>query len=390
MIKTFYKRRPEKKVFFRKDVKVRSYAYGEQIHLDFIEWRRRFIAKWNSSSTNFLTLENGAIDGNRAKMDKVGELRVTVPAKGQKAIKTSSAAINPLWFDGHYLEVGEYGELILDGKETDTVLGSELKGWGIGTVWNRNQPSHTLYVLGKNEKGASQLRAYAVDSVDGYSLRLVASIDTEATLSRKSQLYCFGAHIFFVNDSRLNYYYLNLEFSRLEEVALESDSPNADKDFCSGVSGNVVCDADGYVYWRSGNGVVLFPIGYPKKLERIEFGERTELTGIQVLCDRLFVYCRSRITREFTCLSYCVGKNGIYDAEIFNRGSKYNLFYAEKNGILHYVKIPPASRKAYVAKSNSGNETVVAEIDISGAEEMFCVAGDLYLNCSYVGNIQKD
>lgn len=387
MIKTFYKKRLERKLFFTKDVKIRSYACGEDIHKDFVDWRAHFLTAWNSPRQSFFPLENGAIDGNSSKIDRVGELRLSEPGKNHRVVKKKSAGLTQLLFDGCCLEVGEYGELFVNGEETDTVLGTELKAWGVGVRWIKNQPSYTLFVFGKNEQGIPQIRAYGIDRSEGFATKLVCSVNVAATLSKKSYLYCFGAHVFFVNESKLNYYYFNSDLSRLEEVALKSDTPNQDKEFCQNVSGRVVCDSAGYVYWRSGNGVVLFPIGYPRRVEEIEFGERTELNGIQVFRDRLFVYCKSRISREYTCLSYNVSQNGIYDAEIFNRGSRYNLFYAEKNGLLHYIKIPPASRKAYSAKMNSGNETLMSEIDISGVEEMFCVAGDLYLNCSYVGTI---
>ena len=391
MIKTFYKKRPEKKVFFTRNIKIRSHAYGTEVHKSFLDWRTRFLAAWNSSRTAFWPLENGSIDGNAAMMDKVGELRLATPTAAHRTIRKRSSGLTPLWFDGRYLEVGEYGELFVDGKETDTVLGTELKAWGATVIWNKSgQPTYYLFVFGKNERGAHQLRAYSIDDARTLELSLLCSLDLESTLGKKSYLYCFGQHIFFVSDSRLNYYYFNTDIPALEEVAIKTDTPNADKEICANVSGSVICDSAGYVYFRSGNGVTLFQIGYPSRVERIEFGERTELVGIQVLRDRLYVYCKSRITREYTCISYNVDKSGIYDASIFNRGSRYNLFYAEKNGILHYLKIPPHSRKAYAAKINSGNETLGAEIDISTADQMFCVAGDLYLDCSYVAKVQKD
>ena len=246
-------------------------------------------------------------------------------------------------------------------------------------------------VFGKSESGAFELTAHRIDidAIKGLSLSKVCSTPLESTHSKKSPIYCFGNHIFVVNDSRLNYYYYNTARAALEEVAIGSDEPNANKDFCSGVSGQPVCDADGYVYWRSGNTVCFFPIGYPRRIGIVDLGESNEILSIQTFREFLFVYNRSRISREYTCFSYKIQPGGI-KTEVFNRDSRHNLFYAEKNGLLHYVKLSPVPHTAYIAKMNSGNENILSEIKLSNADQMFCVNGDLYLNCSYVGAAQKD
>ena len=70
---------------------------------------------------------------------------------------------------------------------------------------------------------------------------------------------------------------------------------------------------------------------------------------------------------------------------VFNPGAKYNMFFADKNGMLFYLKISPISKRAYVIKSVSGKESSVGEIDISAADNMFCINGNLYLGYDYVG-----
>lgn len=391
MIKTFYKKKPPKKVFFFRGIKVKSYAYGEDIHNEFLSWRKHFLAKWNTVKENFWILENGSIDGNSAKIDRVGELRVLEPTLNHKCIVRKASEVSALWFDGHFLEVGSYGELIVDGNETDVDFGSAVKGWGVGTAWRGTQFKYTLFVLAKSDNGGSELRAYSLDNdlSKKLTVSLICSVEVETTLNKKSHLYCFGSHIFLVNDSRLNYFYFNSLRSKLEEVAIGADEPNSQKEFCADIKGQMVCDADGYVYWCSGNQVCFFRIGFPRRLGVIDLGESNELLRLQTFRDKLYVYSRSRITREYTCTAYTVRIGGI-KTEVFNRGAKYNLFYAEKNGLLHYVKIPPASRTAHVVRMNSGNENVITEIDISNADQMFCVNGDLYLNCSYVGATKKD
>ena len=390
MIKTFYKKKPENKVFFSRDVKIRSYAYGEEIHKEFVEWRKRFLTRWNSPKKNFWILENGSIDGNYAKIDRVGELRVVEPGRNQRCIVKRQGKLSPLWFDGYFLEVNDDGDLIVNGNVTETVLGSELKAWGISMTFEKNIAIYTLFVFGRNDHGEGELAAYDIDTIEGFTLKPVCSMHLESTLNKKSYLYCFGAHIFIVNESKLGYYYFNRALMQLEEVAIDTDERNAGKEILSGVAGAPVCDSDGFVYWRAGIGkVYYFPIGYPKRLGCIDLGESYEIIGIQTFRADLYVYRRSKITREFSCMRYRVVNGDSGTPEMFNKGSRYNLFYAEKNNQLHYVKIPPLSRIGYSARMDGKNEALISEIDISGVEQMFCVDGDLYLNCSYVGAAQK-
>ena len=388
MIKTFYKKRPVKRIFFTRGIEIRSFAYGEDVHNRFVDWRKRFLAKWNSNKSVFFTMENGTIDGNYAKIDRVGELRVCDVSKNQKTIVKKNGDLSPLWFDKWYLEVGNYGELFVNGEETDLILASEVKAWGVSTIWDNNQLSYILLVFGRNAQLKAELTVYKIDTKPGFKPVLISSVEIESTLSKKGNIYCFGEHIFLINDSQLHYYYYNTKLLRLEEVAIESDGHNVNKECCNNVTGVVVCDSNGYVYWHTESCVYFFPIGYPRKLGMIDLGDTNTIISIQTFRQTLYVYCRSRITREYTTRSYNVKQGS--GGDIFNRGARYNLFYAEKNGILFYVKIPPLSRVAYAVKMNMGKETEVAEINISGVEQMFCVDGDLYMNCSYIATAQKD
>ena len=392
MIKTFYKKKPEKKIFFSRDMKIRSYAYGSDINKEFVDWRQLFLAKWNSPKTNFWILECGSIDGNAAKIDRVSELRVAEPGPTHGCIVKKQGALSPLWFDGYLFEVSKDGELIINGNISDITLGSEIKAWGVSASFNSKYDLYTLFVFGKNELGAGELRAYAldIDAFKGVSPRHKCSLPFALTLNKKSHLYCFGAHIFLLNESKLSYYYYNADLQRLEEVAICTDEPNADKEFLTGVAGAPVTDSLGFIYWRcSSSKIYYFKIGYPKQLGCIDMGESNEIIGIQTFRKSLFVYQRSKITGEYACYR-CDANSYVRDgAQLFNKNTRYNLIYAEKNGILHYLKVPPLSDKGYSAKMNGSNEIVLSEINISRAEQMFCVNGDLYLNCSYIGATKK-
>ena len=384
MIKTFYKTAPVKKIFFSPGQKVKSYAYGDEVHLDFLNWRRRYLESWNSPKENFWLLENGSIDGNAAKIDKVGDFSVATISEKRKSILKSETDFSPLWFEGRELTVTFNGELSLNGQKTGISLGRDLKAWGASILWKKGQTERLLFVYGKNELLESELRVYRIDLRDGLALQLLAAIPKKATLMPKARLYCFSSHIFLISDGHLDYYYYNDRFERLEEVAIgDNDTPNSEKDFCAEIKGDVVCDGDGYIYYCAGNRVCYFSIGYPSRLGYIDIGESNEIVRIQTFRETLFVYYRSRITEAYTTMAYVI-KETETTAKLFNTDSQYNLFYAEKNGLLYYIKIPPTGQDAFIIRKKESEETKIAQVTLYGAKHLFCVNGTLYLNSSYV------
>ena len=385
MIKTFYKKRPTEKIFFEKGIKVKSYAYGEAVHNEFVEWRKSFVERWNKSNANFLLLERGDIGANTAKMDASERLVVAEP-KGKKLISRKHGSLAPLWFEGMYMELSRDGDLFINGEKHEHVFGEEIKAWGVTAIWRSVLPEYTMFVLGKDEGGDFSLRAYPFDLKTGPSAEAIASTPIPPTLNKKSSLYCFGKHIFLVHESRLYYYYYNTERSCLEEVALKSDISNTEKDFCQNVSNPVVCDSSGSVHWLANNCVYSFSIGYPQDLSVIDLGQRNEGVSVQCFKGNLYIYRKNKITREFSCLQYKRDSRGEYDGCVFNQGAKYNMFFADKNGMLFYLKIPNISNRAYVIKNSLGKESTVGEVDISSANGMFCINGNLYLGCDYAGN----
>ena len=383
MIKSFYKTKQYQKVFFDAKVKMRSYAVGRDVHLDFLDWRKHHLSRWNNDKVNYLLCEHGDIGANFAKISQIAEIRITEP-KNQILIEKQKEEFSPLRFEGMYLEIGKNGDLYIDGQKSDIYFGTELKAWGATAIWKNNMPTYVLFVVGKNKLGEMGIYGYAFDGKNRPTDKIIVSRKLEPTLSRKSRLYCFGKHIFLVHGMQLHYYYYNEKLQRLEDVAIETDTDNQGKQCCSTVTGAVICDSKGFVHWKSGNKIYSFPIGYPKRLHCIDLGERVELDRIQCFDDKLFVYRRNKITHEYSCLKYVTNSYGEFDGQVFNTGSKYNLFYADKNGTLNYLKVPGLGTKAVVASHNMTTETVLGQLELK-TENIFCINGNLYTNCTYVG-----
>ncbi|MBO5850912.1 MAG: hypothetical protein J6R29_01100 [Clostridia bacterium] len=384
MIKSFYKTKFRQKIFFEKQVKIRTYAFGKEVRAEFLDWRKRHLARWNNEKFNYLLCEYGDVGGNTAKINTVAEVRVVEP-RNEVVIAPKKEGLMPLWFEGMFLEVDKEGDLFIDGKKAGIYLGTELKAWGATAIWKNNMPTYLLFVVGKNKSGSMAIYGYEFNNENRPTEKIVVQKSLEATLNRKSKLFCFGKNLFLIHGMRLHYYYYNEEKRCLEEVAIKTDDLNLDKECCNGVLGSVVCDSNGYVHWRTSNKVYSFPIGYPKKLNCIDLGERVELDRIQCFGNNLFVYRRNKITREYSCLKYSINSYGEFDGQVFNTGARYNLFYGDKSGILYYVKLPSQGRKAIVATHNNTAETTIGIIDVN-AEETFSVNGNLYLDCVYAGH----
>jgi len=388
MIKTFYKKRQPRKVFFKGNIRIRSHAYGYDINDEFLAWRKSFTERWNKPSGNFLTMERGDMGGNNAKIDRASELRVNEP-RNKRTVERSEYRLSPLWVEGLYMELHKDGSLFINDERTEISLGAEMKAWGIMPLWKGNYVEYTLFTVGKSRDGVMRLTARRLDAEKGPEQKEILSVELESTLA-KSHIYCFGKHIILVHQSKLQYYYYNEERVRLEEVAIRYDEHNDVKNFCNKVSANVVCDSNGNIYWHTNDCVYGFTIGYPNKLHRIFADERSEIIRIQAFKNGLYVYERNKTTRECACKVHTSYSNGEIKEEVFNYGAAYNLFYGDKNGILFYLKVPELSARAYTARYNAGKETVASEINIGSADRMFCVDGDLYLGFDYIGDKPKN
>lgn len=64
------------------------------------------------------------------------------------------------------------------------------------------------------------------------------------------------------------------------------------------------------------------------------------------------------------------------------------MFYSENSDVLHYVKVSATGIKGEVVRRRGDSENVISQVNLSDVEQMFCVNGNLYLNCSYVSAVQ--
>jgi len=389
MIKTFFKQRAPRRVFYTPNVRIRSEAYGQEVHAAFLNWRDAYLGRWNKPEENFLLLEGGDIGGNLAKIGRSCELRVTEP-RGKVALSRSKATLSPLFVEDKLLTLDKEGRLSINGEETDRFFGTELKAWGVSIYWEASQPVYTLLVIGKSGEGECDLTLYPFDRQKGPEATPLTRLPLPATLAKRSYLYAFGRHILLIHEAILYYYYYDPKTQTLSEVAIGEDDANAGKPRCRHVAPPVVCDSAGNVYWQSENDVYTFPIGYPSRVNCIEVGARSELAGIRCFKNSLFLYRKNRNTGEYSCLRYRPAPDGSFFGEVFNQGARHNMIFAERSGVLHYLKLPLYGKRAILARNAEGQETEEGTVDFGGEEDLFCIDGDLYLGYRYLGNETKE
>ncbi|MBE6555154.1 MAG: hypothetical protein E7663_02810 [Ruminococcaceae bacterium] len=295
MNKTFYKRKQLPKVFFDRHMQVRSYAYGSEVHARFLEWQRDYVNARGGTGEKLIIAAQSSIYG-------VGD---TAHARVGDA-----SVLPPLLVDGMRFTADADGWVSIGGSRTALNLGLELKAWALLTLSERQAKRQLLCVIGKpNGVDCLKLSLYPV-SRRGVDEHAEQSLDMEHTLSAESFLICLGRHMFVVHNTQLHYYYYHPERGGLEEVAIGGDLPCAEAPACRQVLPRVVTNTAGYVFWMSGDTVYGFPVGYPRRLLRIECDARETLSGITCVGEALLVYRKSKNTSRLSCVRYVKGQGG--------------------------------------------------------------------------------
>ena len=293
MNKGFFKRKATPKVFFDKNMAVRSCAYGAAVAENFAMWQRTY-----ANSTRGVVGDPPVLS---AQPNLFGS------ADGAKAPPyrpTAQSLLPPLYFDAMHFTVREDGWVLVNGNRSALCLGAELKGWGILTFSEQETSYSSLCAVGK-PVGCSELRLslYAL-SRRGPAAEADMWVTLEHTLSPESPVLCLGRHIFVVHDAKLNYYYCNKEENDLETVAIGRDAPNDDAPWCRHVTPYLVINGRGCVFWMAGEDIYGFAVGYPKRLFSVP--ARTHERTVGLACDReaLLVYRQSKTTSKITCYRY--------------------------------------------------------------------------------------
>lgn len=301
MNKTFYKRVPQRKTFFSKDMEIRSFAYGEDVEREFLSWEKNFLNR--SGGARYLISCEKSIHGR-------------IPSFISQKDVTRGDELPTLIVDGVRFDATRDGILTVDGKRSDAHLGTELKAWAVMSLTRDGSIKNFLFVIGKpHGSSVMSLSMYEIDRYMNVSFAK-KSVEIAPTHDANSYVNCLGAHVFVVHNSKLDYIYYNINNDELETVAIGRDGKNEDYPPCSLVDRSVIADMAGRVFWLSQGRVYGIRIGYPRDVMRIDTPERETVIGIR--CDResLYIFRKDKNSARISAYRYSDTQDGGYGGRV--------------------------------------------------------------------------
>ncbi len=388
MLKSFYKKRRPIKVFFDKEMKYRSLAYGSEVNRSFVKWREYFDSNWNAKFKNFFINAQGDVGGNPVRSDDTFmSLRALEEATNVKRIKTDSV-LPPLWLNEMLLEVSADGFVTVSGRQTHVNIGLELKAWALMPLVTENGGTKTFLFVAAKPPGMNEMHisAYGFNS-DGPENNALVSRKIDTTVNSRSYLVCYERHVFLVHNSMLDYFYFVPDTGELDRVAIGGDKDNAEVDCCKFVGRRVIADNSGNVYWIADNSVYGFPIGYPRRLAKIETDIHYVPVGINCYENELYVYRKNKSTGVYSCTRFVRAANGNLVGSHFNDGAASNLMLENRQGTLRYLKLTEKGGIANttLAVYNGKSETTSDCMTFPSRGNVFCLFGLLDGNAVYAG-----
>ena len=221
ILKDFYKIKQPNKIFYAKEMQVRSQAYGEEVHKEFADWQAHVLEKRKATGNKFVLSELEDIYGY--------ELQRDVKQRMDKALA-------PLSMTGYRFELRPDGHISINGRRSALCVGTEIKAGALFYLPGLRESYSGLAVIGKPE-GQEEMRLSVYFWQRGeFETECFDSVSLAPTLDASSHLFCLGRHIFVIHNSQLDYYYLNVEERRLERVAIGEDGDNDGFAWCKFVS----------------------------------------------------------------------------------------------------------------------------------------------------------
>lgn len=262
MIKTFQKKSFAVKTFFAKDVKVRSFAYGEKVRKEFSEWVDYYKSRQLKCNGKFILSAQDNLYG--------------VSEEEREEANKKSREVKPLCLEGEWFSL-DGGQILIDGNKVLNA-GSEIKAISLAVYPIKGMSTATLLVIGKklgSDKTSLTVYKYKRNSL---TLKETHSVIMPSELSEKSLLTCFGRHVFSVHGNKLYYFYLTDE-CKLQTVSL-GENNGEEKEFQSNVKDLLITDGKEKVYWVSNDSVYSVKIGFPTAITCSETPKNETVTNV--------------------------------------------------------------------------------------------------------------
>ena len=299
ILKDFYKREQPHKYFYAKGMKVRSRAYGEDVHREFTDWQSYFFERRKTYGERFVLSELEDLFGYELQSEM-----------------GLDKALSPLCLEGTRFELRPDGYISVRGRRSGLHVGKEIKAGALFHIPEARDTVSGLAVIGKPD-GSDEMKLSVYYWRKGdFEKRSFDSVPLAPTLDASSHLFCLGRHIFVIHNSMLDYYYLNTEENRLERVAIGEDGDSDTFPWCKFVSPCLVTNGKGDVFWISDQDVYTFPIGYPRKLVNIKSNKIEKPLHLFGTEDGVVIYRKQRGTDAVVCAKYKKSGSGRYLAQL--------------------------------------------------------------------------
>lgn len=300
-MKLFLKRKYPTKVFFKKQINVRSFAYGKDVLQEFFDWKTWFFDNYNEKKGDFILSSQKNIYGK--------------PYEERRSKQTladyENSCLPTLFFDSMRFEAGKDGFVYINGQRSSLNIGSELKAWAITTILDKYSVKRALFVIGKRRYDTQTSLSVYEFTRRGCSEQKSLFVPLDTTLDAESFLIGFGRHIFLVHNSILDYYYYHCECGELQRVAIGADGNNEEFPWCKYVRQNIVVDGEGRVFWLSDNDVYGIKIGSPANLLQLQRRESEKIVHICSDKQSLLAYKQDKNTGKTVCVRYINGESDI-------------------------------------------------------------------------------
>lgn len=274
LLKNFYKRNREKKLFFDKAIKYRSVCYGERVFSEYQEWLEYFREKKKNKRNNLFLSQKGEINGS------------TCTYTGKRYLGESN--LSPLTCEEKVFEFSNKGFLYINGVKN--LYAGEVRACALMSLPGKSERELKLAVLATDNVGTT-LKCYDVTK-EGEEKNVI-SVQLEGIRDSANCLVCLEKNIFLIYNATFYYFYLNTQTNELEMVAVGEDEAPKDTEYTRNAAAFLAADGHG-VFWFAGERLFRMEIGKPKEIEEIDVLENAELVSLCAERDMLMVKYKNK------------------------------------------------------------------------------------------------
>ena len=380
MNKLFYRRDFKTKTFFDKDVKIRSYAFGEKVTDSFCKWHEDITKDFDSFGENVTISESVDLSNNLVKEYKRGTKYFNIADPFHFETRETTSILAPLWWKKIFFEVQKDGYLYINGVKNQLFLGNEVYAWSLMNTLDEV----FLTVVAKTQLGIG-ISLYKMDYDQEFNF--VTYKELSQSFSNKSYILCADRNVFCIHDTYvggaivpvLNVFYF--DGKTLDEVAIGADEHNNQCEWLTFVKPPVVLGDGGKVFWVSNNKIYYFVIGAPAEVHKLDDAFMNTIVSIQWAANSLFAMYR---TKNYQTLLYkfdLCGDKKLISTDI----SRAYILEQDGEDLYYLCKKDINGKTKLLLIKNDGVENVISSSILNERGKGMYVSGYYVPDCIAIG-----